>query len=64
MGHKMQQGELDQTPGAKPYFSGLHPDEVGNLLLVGDFEMNNNKSFNYRQGCLNLTQQRRGPKQN
>lgn len=62
--HKMSQGELDQNSGAKPDFSGLHPDEVGNLLLFSDFEMNSNKSCNFRQGCLNLTQQRRGLMQN
>lgn len=62
MGHKMSQGELDQNSGAKPHFSGLHPDEVGNLLLFCDFEMNSNTSFNFRQGCLNLTEQRSGLK--
>lgn len=54
MGHKMRQSELEQASGVKPYFSGLHADEVGNLWLVSDFETNNSKSFN----CLNLTQQR------
>lgn len=53
VGHKMRQGELEQASGVKPYFSGLHADKVENLWLVDDFETNNNKSFNFRQSCLN-----------
>lgn len=64
MGHKMSQGELDQNSGAKPDFSGMHPTAVGNFVLFSDFEMNSNKNFNFRQGCLNLTQQISGLKWN
>lgn len=62
MSHKMSQGELNQNSGAKLDFSGQHPNEVGKLF--SDFKMNSNKSFSFRQGCLNSPQRREGHKLN